>query len=114
MVNCCVPGCTNYSQKTKGQVSYHRFPEDEKLRRAWINRIRRDNLPPLENCYVCSEHFLPEEFESDLTEQLTGRKRKPRLKRYAVPSKFDFVPPKKPRQASENRSQKRSQIEVGV
>lgn len=113
MVNCCVPGCTNYSQKTKGQVSYHRFPEDNKLRRAWINRIRRENLPPLENCYVCSKHFLPEELESDLKEELTGRKSKPRLKRNAIPSKFDFVSQKKPRPASVNRSLKQSQSEVG-
>ena len=58
MVNFCVPGCTNYSAKSKEVgISYHKIPKEKSLRKAWIARLRRDNLPPPENCYVCSDHF---------------------------------------------------------
>lgn len=35
MVNCCVPGCTNYSAKTSktADISYHKFPSDKQRRK---------------------------------------------------------------------------------
>ena len=49
------------------------------------------DLPPLENCHVCSEHFLPSCFEpDDLRTQLTGQKGKRSLKADAVPSVFKY------------------------
>ena len=119
MVHCCVPGCINHSSKTSS-ISYHRIPNDKALRKAWLARIRRDNLPPLQNCYVCSEHFTDACFESDLKAQLMPElKVKRRLKRDAIPSVFSFArEPKKPRISSENReSRQRVQElrhEVGV
>ena len=119
MVHCCVPGCINHSSKTYN-ISYHRIPNDKGLQKAWLARIRRDNLPPLRNCYVCSEHFTDECFETDLKAQLMPElKVKKRLKRDAIPSVFSFGPePKKPRISSENReSRQRAQElrhEVGV
>ena len=119
MVHCCVPGCINHSSKTCN-ISYHRIPNDKGLRKAWLARIRRDNLPPLQNCYVCSEHFTDDCFEADLKAQLMSElKVKRRLKRDAIPSVFSFGPePKKPRISSENReSRLRAQElrqEVGV
>ena len=70
MVYCCVPGCVNYSAKSNG-ISYHKLPRDTQWRKAWLKRIRRNNMPPLENCYVCSEHFLAERFEVNLRAQIT-------------------------------------------
>ena len=87
MVNCCVPGCVNYSAKSNG-ISYHKVPRDTQRRKAWLERIRRTNMPPLENCYVCSEHFSAESFEVNLRAQITGVKCKRRLKEDAVPSEF--------------------------
>ena len=119
MVHCCVPGCINHSSKTSN-ISYHRIPSDKALRKAWLAMIRRDNLPPLKNCYVCSEHFTDDCFESDLKAQLmTELMVKRCLKRDAIPSVFSFAPePKKPRISSENReSRQRVQElrhEVGV
>ena len=61
-------------------------------------------MPPLENCYVCSEHFSTESFEVNLRAQITGSKCKRRLKEDAIPSEFCFRPPaKRPRLSSENR-----------
>ena len=49
-------------------------------------RIRRNNMPPLENYYVCSEHFSAESIEVNLRAQITGTKCKRRLKKDAIPS----------------------------
>jgi len=110
MVHCCVPGCINHSSKTSN-ISYHRIPNDKGLQKAWLARIRRDNLP-LQNCYVCSEHFTDDCFETDLKAQLMPElKVKRRLKRDAIPSVCSFRPePKKPRISSENHeSQQRAE-----
>ena len=55
MVSCVVSGCNNYSAKTKkagDSVSYFLIPLDHR-RKAWLDRITRTKLPPLENCHVC-------------------------------------------------------------
>ena len=114
MVNCCVPGCVNYSAKSNG-ISYHKVPRDSQRRKAWLERIRRTNMPPLENCYVCSEHFSAESFEVNLRAQITGVKCKGRLKEDAVPSEFCFHSSAKiPRLSSENCLRCRSHEEVSV
>ena len=59
MVHCSVPRCTTYSAKTAkpGIVSYHKIPSQHDVQKAWLALLKRPNLPPLKNCYVCSEHF---------------------------------------------------------
>ena len=84
MVHCCVPACTNHSSRTQG-ISYHKIPKDKQLRKSWISALCSHNLPPVDNCYVCSDHFERECFESDLIEE-----KKKRLKLDAVPSIFNF------------------------
>ena len=72
-------------------------------------------MPPLENYYVCSEHFSAESIEVNLRAQITGTKCKRRLKKDAIPSEFCFPPPaKRPRLSSENRHRRRSHEEVIV
>ena len=100
MVSCCVPDCYNYSAKTKkagDKVTYHRIPQDDPQRtKAWLERIRRKNMPPLENCYVCSDHFQPSCFKTDLRAQLlTGEKPKMSLKDDAIPSLFSMAQKRK-------------------
>ena len=114
MVHCCVPECTNHSSKTE-TVSYHKIPNDQALQKAWIGRIKRENLPNLKNCYVCSDHFESTCFEVNLMEQLTGMKRKRRLKKNAVPSVFTFSnPPAKRRATTENRLKCKQDEEVSL
>ena len=96
-MSCIVPGCNNHSSKTKkagDRVSYFHIPLDHR-RKAWIDRIRRTNLPPLENCHVCSEHFLPSCFESDLRAQLTGQPGKRKLTTQYRPYLSTAIAPKK-------------------
>lgn len=115
MVNCCVPECTNYSTKTE-QISYHKIPLCPTIQKAWITKIKRENLPPLKNCYVCSEHFEEACFEVDLMSQLTGVKRKRKLKKDAIPSLFSFSTSRqvKRRATSENRIKRQRNKEVGL
>jgi len=93
MVSCSVPGCTNYSEKTKkagSTVSYHQLPLDD-ANEGMAGEDKRVEMPPLENFYVCSEHFSPECFEIDLRAQLTGQKCKRHLKDGTVPSVFPYA-----------------------
>ena len=111
MVNCCVPGCTNYSAKSKeAGISYHKIPKEKSLRKAWIARLRRDNLPPPENCYVCSDHFTEDCFTSNLKRELVpGQSMKRRLNRDAIPSLFSFAPQPKSRRTIKRRAPKQEE-----
>ena len=72
-------------------------------------------MPPLENCYVCSDHFQPSCFETDLRAQLTEEKAKRSLKDDAIPSLFSYGPEaKKPRLSSERRLQRQRHQEVSA
>ena len=54
---CCVPGCSNRSDRER-HLSFFRLPLTNKsLLKAWIHRIGRKNLPLNPNTRVCSEHF---------------------------------------------------------
>ncbi|XP_030293373.1 uncharacterized protein LOC115593829 [Sparus aurata] len=60
MPQCCVPCCLNRSEfkKTDGiQLSFYRFPCDEREKRKWLQLIRRENFTPNCNSRVCSWHF---------------------------------------------------------
>ena len=114
MVSCVVPDCHNYSEKTGDAVSYHKFPQDHRTK-AWLDRVRRDDMPPLENSYVCSEHFLPSCFRTDFRAQLMGKKVRKKLRDDAIPSLFKYGPePKKPRLSAEIRLQKQKHKQVST
>ena len=54
---CCVPGCSNRSDKPS-HLSFFRLPLNNKsVLKQWIHRIGRKNLPINPNTHVCSEHF---------------------------------------------------------
>ena len=55
---CCVPGCSNRSNRETG-LSYFGLPlKNKALLKVWIQKIRRDNLPLNSNTRICSEHFV--------------------------------------------------------
>lgn len=57
---CCVPGCLN-NTKYNRVVSWHEFPTDQELRKAWIKQINRSragwNLKPKYYTKICGIHF---------------------------------------------------------
>ncbi|XP_014275423.1 THAP domain-containing protein 1 [Halyomorpha halys] len=60
MVSCSAFGCTKRTGRDK--VRFHRIPVDPKLRALWIKAINRKDWTPTTNCRICSDHFLPSDF----------------------------------------------------
>lgn len=85
MVYCAVFGCSAV-QKSHPTRSFHVFPKDPKLRKAWINRLNRKDWTPGISARVCSYHFAEDSYvrkrKSDAPVQFQRRK----LKDDAVPS----------------------------
>ena len=109
MPHCCIPECNDYWTKDS-KVTFHRITrKDLELQRAWLTRIRRDNLPPLDYSYVCSDHFTSDCFENDLKAKLMPEtKFKRSIIPGSVPSLFPFDPQlKRPRPSSEARAEQR-------
>ena len=65
MVNCLVVNCHNAYKNTKGKgESFHKLPENGNLKKIWLAKIKReDAIPKPENCYVCSDHFIKDDFK---------------------------------------------------
>lgn len=113
MVYCAAFGCHNDSKKERN-VSFHRFPKNENLRKRWIAKLSRENFEISKHTVLCSEHFEPTCFERDLGAELLGTKPKSTLKSDAIPTLFCHRPQKKPRMSSENRRQEKEKKEVRV
>ena len=60
---CAAVNCNKRNDKKKGYVLYC-LPKDEKLRKAWIINLKRENLP--EDTRVCHLHFEESCFKRDL------------------------------------------------
>ena len=55
---CCVPGCSNRSNRDTA-VSYFGLPlKNKPLLRIWIHKIGRQKLPLNSNTRICSNHFV--------------------------------------------------------
>lgn len=87
---CVVIGCRNNMKATKRagkDVSYHIFPKNPQRRTAWIKSLNRPFKFNADSSYVCSEHFITDDFECySLKEELLNIKVKRQLKKTAVPS----------------------------
>lgn len=83
---CSVPCCSTSKQR-QPYLSFHDFPKDENLRKAWVRLIRRDEGPSFNisrgSTFVCSLHFDKE----SIYVSKSGRKR---LKTGTTPSRFSW------------------------
>ena len=62
---CCLYNHSNKKNKTD-KISYFRLPSDEGLRRTWLSKIRRQDLPVSYNSIrVCHIHFEEDHFQRD-------------------------------------------------
>ena len=92
MPNCSVAfGCNNTS-KQEGISVFH-FPKDEKLRKKWIEQVKRTRdkwSGPTAHSVVCSDHFSEDSFQDECKLSLSFgiRKGKWLLKSSAVPTIF--------------------------
>ncbi|XP_072564765.1 uncharacterized protein [Paramormyrops kingsleyae] len=91
MPQCCVPCCLNRSELKKTcQLSFYRFPCDEKEKRRWLRLIRRENFTPNCNSRVCSWHF-PDGKAAGPTRFAWNEQ-----KNFKVPDQFRHMRKKKP------------------
>ena len=56
MVICAAVGCSSETGKTKN-ISIFRLPRDKLLRKEWLHKLKRTNLPAEDNISICHLHF---------------------------------------------------------
>ena len=73
---CVVFGCSNRADAEKG-ISLHRIPfwnderpEAKRRRKIWVNFVvtKRANWAPSKFSAICSEHFVPDDYDKYLVE----------------------------------------------
>jgi hypothetical protein len=98
---CCVPQCkSGYASERseRGTISFHRFPTDKDLYKAWLRKIPRKDFTPSANSRVCSRHFHESDFIKERTDAnpqrklIRGEKVRAILSHTAVPSVFKNLP----------------------
>lgn len=85
--SCAVAQCHNCCFKEPGTI-YHRFPKSEELRRVWLSRCKRTDKFNVNTARVCSKHFLPEDYERDMKNELLGLPTRKILRLNAIPSQY--------------------------
>ncbi len=99
---CAVACCKGpYEQ----EVSFHRFPKDPAVRKAWKNACRRKDEINLNVARVCSRHFSAEDLERDMKAELLHQERRIKLKQGAIPSLL-LVPSASPCTQESQRSRR--------
>ena len=88
--NCVAADCDTKSGMGR---SLHKFPNDESLRRRWINAVkqqRKDWQGPSSTSVLCANHFTEDSFETEGTQyrDAFGIPAQKRLKPDAVPTIF--------------------------
>lgn len=78
---CAVPTCKN-----PVDASYHSFPKDTSLQRAWIAVCKRKDPINVKNAKVCGHHFKEEDFERHLQVKLGLSRPLRRLRDGVIPS----------------------------
>ena len=66
MVHCVAVDCVNNTRGGNKNISFYRVPRDNSLKKIWIQKIKRENLPNQENIRLCHLHFEDSCFERDL------------------------------------------------
>jgi len=63
---CTVDCKSNTSAKNIEKISFFRLPKDKNLQKAWLCKLKRNNLPPLDRVRLCHYHFEESCFQRDL------------------------------------------------
>jgi hypothetical protein len=82
---CAVAICSNPKDDS---ILYHRFPKNKELRKKWIVACKREDQFNPSTSTVCSNHFLPTDYERDLRNELLGLPVKKRLRKDAFPTVY--------------------------
>jgi len=87
---CAVLSCRHVFQKFDPNASYkfHNFPQDPVLRELWLKRCRvKEDFHP-NSAKVCTDHFLPDDYDRNFKEEIKNPLFKRKLKPSAVPSQL--------------------------
>ncbi|KAH6920774.1 hypothetical protein HPB50_028237 [Hyalomma asiaticum] len=102
---CVVSHCRRLYQKGS-DVHFHKVPSEPHRRAVWLRAINRDGPNGMGTLigFVCSDHFLPEDYETNLNvlRSLGMDTKHARLKRDAVPTQNLGAPPRKRRRSEVN------------
>ena len=58
---CCLEHC-HADGNTGLPVTFHKFPSDENVLNLWLRRIDMDKSNITEQSYLCSKHFVPNDY----------------------------------------------------
>ena len=79
---CAVYEFCGNKRVTENGITFHQFPIDKiNLCKKWVVATKLQNFKPKKSHYLCSKHFLPEDYKFTNST---------RLKDDAVPSIFNF------------------------
>jgi len=90
---------TSEENHSKSKVITFKFPQDPKLQREWLIKIKKECFMPSKRSRVCVKHFTEDSFEQNLVVRsllgsLLGPSFKLRqliVKKDAVPTIFNFT-----------------------
>ncbi|XP_025832074.1 uncharacterized protein LOC108744330 isoform X3 [Agrilus planipennis] len=82
---CSAQYCKERSKRASG-VSFHLFPQDEKIKSQWVRAVCSYNFKPQNHSRLCSKHFSPDDFV------ISGWSSKKVLKKDAVPKTVEKLP----------------------
>ena len=117
MVHCVAVGCSNRSPRDSNRgISFHRLPlKDKGPLSKWLAQIKRENLPQMKHCHVCSEHFEPTCFDCEYRlDILPNNLSRRHLKEDAIPTLFQHTKKLSHRPASERRRNRALHEEVNI
>ena len=88
-VYCCANGCSNNNayKGESGDVSFHKFPDDDSLKLQWTSQIARDCWQPSKYSVLCSDHFTTDCFIKGPI--IPGFSKRRRLLPTAIPTIFN-------------------------
>ncbi len=78
---CAVAVCND-----KSKLTYHRFPSDPQLRKAWIVACRRKDPFDPDKVRICERHFLPSDYDRDLRHELLNLPLRKLLRPGSIPT----------------------------
>ena len=87
---CAVYGCSS-NNGDKGNLSFHKFPKNETVRKKWIHVCKRKDPFIVDTAVISSLHFDESAFRSDLKYKLLGipvPKNQIRIEEGALPTIF--------------------------